>query len=176
MCLLCFTIILNLSGNELTSNDLGCILEKVLDVSAKWYNLGLQLKLGTGILDRIDAQFRDPRDQLREMLKTWLTTCDNTSWKDLTDALRRQSVGAIQLAGQLEKKYCPVEGTDVSKGISLLLTAELRLMSHLLRCIVHAIMKPLHGEPYEVGLSKNQLLQNVGMFTAIGPVTYNICV
>ena len=147
MCLLRFAIILNLSGNKLTPNDLGCIFEEVLDVSAQWYNLGLQLKLGTGILDRIDAQFRDPRDQLRETLKTWLTTYDNTSWKDLTDALRSRSVGATQLAGQLEKKYCPVEGTDVNKGISLLLTAELRLMSHLF--IVYAIMKLLHGEPYD---------------------------
>ena len=116
MCLLCFTIILNLSGNKLTSDDLGCILEEVLDVSAQWYNLGLQLKLGTGTLDSINKQFHDPKDQLRETLKTWLTTCSNTSWNDLTDALRSQSVGATQLAGQLEKKYCPVEGTDVNKG------------------------------------------------------------
>ena len=116
MCLLCYTIILNLSGNKLSSDDLGCIFEEVLDVSAQWYNLGLQLKLGTGTLDRIDAQFRDPRDRLRETLKTWLTTCDNTSWKVLTDALRSRSVGATRLTGQLEKKYCPVEGTDVTKG------------------------------------------------------------
>ena len=117
MCLLCFNIISNLSGNKLTPNDLGCIFENVLDVSAQWYNLGLQLKLGTGTLERICAQFRgDPRDQLRETLKTWLTTSDHPSWRTLTDALRTQTVGASQLAGELEKKYCPVEGTDASKG------------------------------------------------------------
>ena len=113
MGLLCF---LNLSGNKLTSDDLGCVFEVVLDVSAQWYNLGLQLKLRTGTLDRIYAQFRDPRDQLREMLKTWLTTSENTSWKAITVALRSQSVGATQLAGDLETKYCPVEGTDVNNG------------------------------------------------------------
>ena len=92
------------------------MFEEVLDVSAQWCNLGLQLKVGTGTLDRIYAQFHDPRDRLRETLKTWLTSSDNTSWKVLTDALRSRSVGATQLAGQLEKKYCPVEGTDVNKG------------------------------------------------------------
>ena len=63
------------------------------------------------------------------MLKTWSTTSDNPSWRTLTDALRSQSVGATQLAGDLEAKYCPVEGNDVKKGIGLILTAELRLMS-----------------------------------------------
>ena len=116
-CVYCvIPLFFNLSGNKLTSDDLGCVFEEVLDVSAQWCNLGLQLKLRTGMLDRIYAQFHDPRDQLREMLKTWLTTCDNTSWKVLTDALKSRSVGATQLAGQLEKKYCPVEGINVNKG------------------------------------------------------------
>ena len=64
------------------------MLEEVLDVHAQWYQLGLQLKLRTGTLDSIYAQFCDPRDQLLEMLKTWLTTSDDTSWKTLTDALK----------------------------------------------------------------------------------------
>ena len=92
-------------------DDLGQVMEEVLDVSAQWYHLGLQLKLKTGTLDRIRTQFSDPRDQLLEMLKTWLTTSDNTSWKTLTDALRSRSVGASQLAGVLETKYCLVENS-----------------------------------------------------------------
>ena len=99
-------------------DDLGQVMEEVLDVSAQWYHLGLQLKVRTGTLDRIRTQFHDPRDQLLEMLKTWLTTSDNTSWKTLTDALRSRSVGASQLAGVLETKYCLVEGTEVDSGTS----------------------------------------------------------
>ena len=83
---------------------------------AKWYILGLQLKLSTGTLDAIKAQFRNPRDQLLEMLKTWLTTGDDPTWKNLTDALRSQTVGEIRLAGALEKKYCNVEGKGVDRG------------------------------------------------------------
>ena len=85
-------------------------------MSAQWYPLGLQLKVRIGTLDSIQAQFSDPKRQLLEMLKTWLTTSDNTSWKSLTDALRSRSVGASQLAGLLETKYCPVEETEVDSG------------------------------------------------------------
>ena len=79
----------------------------------KWYTLGVLLKVSTGKLDRIVISFSDPRDQLREMLKTWLTTADNPSWKTVTDALR--SVGASQLADDLEAKYCLVEDKHESK-------------------------------------------------------------
>ena len=48
------------------------------------------------------------------MLKVWLTTSDNTSWKTLKDALKSRSVGASQLAGVLETKYSLVEGTEVA--------------------------------------------------------------
>ena len=106
------------SGNKLTLDDLGQVMEEVLDVSAQWYHLGLQLKVRTGALDRIRTQFSDPRDQLLEMLKTWLTTSDNTSCKTLTDALRSRTVGASQLAGVLETKYCLVEENEVDIGSS----------------------------------------------------------
>ena len=118
---LCF-ILLNhipfpdLLGKTLTSDDLGQVLEAVMDVAAHWYPLGLQLNVKTGTLDSIKVQFQSPRDQLLETLKTWLTTSDNTSWRTLTDALKSRSVGATHLAGDLETKYCPVEGTDVNKG------------------------------------------------------------
>ena len=71
-----------------------------------FYPLGLQLKVGTGTLDSIQAQFSDPTHQLQEMLKVWLTTADKPSWKTLIVALRRRSVGASQLAGVLDAKYC----------------------------------------------------------------------
>ena len=89
-----------------------------MDVSAQWYQLGVQLKVRIGTLDRIRTQFSDPRDQLLEMLKTWLTTSDNTSWKSLTDALRSRSVGVSQLAGVLEKKYCLAEDPEADSGKS----------------------------------------------------------
>ena len=98
-------------------DDLRCVLEEVLAVSPQWYQLGLQLNLRIGTLDSIRRQFSGPNHQLLEMLKTWLTTSDNTSWKTLTDALRSRSVGAGQLASILETKYCLVEVAELERGI-----------------------------------------------------------
>ena len=109
--------ILNLSGNKLTMNDIGQVMEELQDVSAQWYNLGLGLKVRTGTLDNIQAQFPDSKRQLLEMLKTWLITSDNTSWRTLTGALRSQSMGASQLAGVLEEKNFVVEPTEVDIGM-----------------------------------------------------------
>ena len=107
---------LDLSGNKLTLDDLGQVMEEVLDVSAQWYHLGVQLKVRIGTLDSIQAQFHDPKRQLLEVLKIWLTTSDDTSWKTLAVALRSRSVAASQLASVLETKYCLVEETEVDRG------------------------------------------------------------
>ena len=97
-------------------DDLVYVMEEILDVSADWYDLGLQLKLSIGTLKSIRAEFSAPKHQLRETLNAWLTTGDNPSWKTLTDALRSRMVGASQLAAALETKYCPVEGTGLDVG------------------------------------------------------------
>ena len=99
----------------LTSDDLDLLVYELLDASAQWYPLGLQLKVKTKTLERISVCFSDPRDQLWEMLKVWLITADNPSWKILTDALRSRSVGASLLAGVLKAKYCLVEDIGESK-------------------------------------------------------------
>lgn len=88
-------------------------------MSTQWYHLGLQLRVRTGTLDRIRTQFPDPKDQLVEMLKTWLTTSDNPSWETLIHALRSRSVGASQLATVLETKYYLAEETEVDRGMSV---------------------------------------------------------
>ena len=96
-------------------DDLRLLLEELLDIRTQWYPLGLQLKMRVEILDGIRREFHNTRDQLLEMLKTWLTTADNTSWKTLLDALRSRSVGASQLADHLETKYCRLKDTHESK-------------------------------------------------------------
>ena len=87
----------------------------------RWYNLGLELKLKSETLSRIPnhALSHDSRDQLLEMLKTWLTISDNASWKTVTDALRSKSVEAYQLAGGLERKYCLTKDMRESKHQSV---------------------------------------------------------
>ena len=99
----------------LTSNDLDLLVDELFDASDHWYHLGLQLEVKTMTLERIIRQFIDSRHRFREMLNVWLITADKPSWKTLTDALWSRSVGASQLAGVLEAKYCPVEDMQESK-------------------------------------------------------------
>ena len=73
----------------------------------QWYDLGRRLGV------RLETISTDSRDQLLEMLKTWLTTSDNTSLKTLTDALK--TMGANRLAGDLERKYCLTKDMRESK-------------------------------------------------------------
>ena len=84
----------------------------------KWYHLGVELQVNISTLNSIRTQFHDPQDQLLEMLKVWLTTSDNASWKALTDALGSRSMGVSHLAGVLETKYCLVEGTEESQPVA----------------------------------------------------------
>ena len=109
----------DLPGKVLTLDDLGLLLEELLGVRTNWYYLGLLLKLSTGTLDGIKRDFPNPRDQLLEILKTWLRTSYNRSynhrWKTLLDALRSRSVGASQLADHLEAKYCRLKDVHESK-------------------------------------------------------------
>ena len=96
-------------------DDLRLLLKELMRVRGDWHNLGLQLKVRHETLDRIGTQFPDSKDRLLEMLKTWLTTSDNTSWKVLSDALRSPRVGANRLAGSLERKYCLTKDMRESK-------------------------------------------------------------
>ena len=98
-------------------DDLGLLLEELLDVNRKWCNLGLQLIVDRETLETIRGQFSDPRDQLLETLKAWLTTSDNTSWKTLADALK--TMGESRLAGSLERKYCLTKDMRDSKQLAV---------------------------------------------------------
>ena len=87
-----------------------------MDVDAQWVDyLGVRLGLKTMQLQRIRFKYHDSRDQLLEILKAWLTTGENTSWKALTGALK--SMGKIQLAGSLERKYCLTKDMRESKHL-----------------------------------------------------------
>ena len=105
----------DLPGNKLILDDLGLLLEELMDVCHQWDKLGLHLHLGVETVDRIKEQFSSSRDRLLEVLKTWLTTGDYPSWKTISDALRSPRVRANRLAGSLESKYCLTKDMHESK-------------------------------------------------------------
>ena len=90
-------------------------MEELNDTRAKWYDIGLQLRLRVGTLDAISEQYDDPSHCLRESLKTWLKTCPSLlTWKNIVDALRCSTVGEVRLAADLEQKYCSAQNTSVA--------------------------------------------------------------
>ena len=116
-------------------DDLGLLLEELMCVRDQWYRLGLQLKVSPETLDAIRTQFTDPRDQLLEVLKTWLKISDNPSWKTITNALRRRSVGRPSLADDLEAKY-KVEETEVHESKQLALAVNRQKEGHAVCCMI----------------------------------------
>ena len=94
-------------ATSLGPDDLSDVLEELLDISGKWYNIGLRLRLRTGDLENIRYQNPDVPTCLREMLLHWLKKLDPPpTWERLACALESRTVGEPWLAEQLRIKYC----------------------------------------------------------------------
>ena len=94
------------SGATLGTADLATVLNDTFSCRAKWYNLGVQLRVDVGSLDCLKAQYSDAGDQLREVLRTWLTTSKSPTWMAMVEALKSPVNGEVQLAKELQQKYC----------------------------------------------------------------------
>ena len=100
------------------------VLNDIYPCRAKWYNLGIQLRVVVGTLDCFKVQYGDPGDQLREVLRMWLTSSDNPTWMALTEALKSPVIEETKLARELQKKYCssrqrPVDGEWIHVTLQL---------------------------------------------------------
>ena len=103
-----------LAGQQLSVNDLPVVMEELNDIRAKWYDIGLQLRVSVGTLDAIKEQYDDPSHCLRETLKTWLKTYPSPpTWSNIVTALRSR-IGEVRLAADLEQKYCSTQDSSVA--------------------------------------------------------------
>jgi hypothetical protein len=83
-------------------NDLQKIQRAAWEVRAKWYNIGLELKIGAGTLDAIERDGHSVDDQFRIMLSTWLGGDQpRPTLSLLAEALRSPTVGEEHLAQQI---------------------------------------------------------------------------
>ena len=94
------------SGPPLGTDDLATVLNDIFPCRAKWYNLGIQLRVAVGTLDCFRVQYSDPGDQLREVVRTWLTTSENSTWGAMVEAVRSPVIEEANLARELQRKYC----------------------------------------------------------------------
>ena len=87
--------------------DLGEVIQATYEARAKWYHIGIQLKLPVGTLDAIRSDFPDSTDCLTRMCSRWLRRVNpKPAWPALTKALESSPVGEGHLAQQLRDKYC----------------------------------------------------------------------
>ena len=93
---------------KLIMNDLPDLQIELHDVSSRWYDLGVQLRIDVGDLDNIKND--NSVECLREMLKRWLKQVDPYPTRNtLINALKCRVISDQQLATQLQTKYA----TDV---------------------------------------------------------------
>ena len=102
-------------GQQLSVDDLQVVREELNDVRAKWYDIGIQLRVNIGTLDAIEKQYlNNPSDCLRETLTTWLKSYPpSPTWSKVVDALSSKTVGETRLAANLEQKHCSPRPTQV---------------------------------------------------------------
>ena len=75
----------------------------------KWYHLGIQLKIDTGTMNSIRAQYQNnPSDCLLQMLKEWLNHSSLLpTWEALVTSLTSEHIGESELAQTIIEKHCP---------------------------------------------------------------------
>lgn len=102
----------------LNVNDLGSVLTELHPARAKWYNIGLQLRVSVTDLQRIESEYKNDHSTcLRQMLVKWLET-GTATWEAICDALQApivQGGESSTLAEHLRSKYCGGEETGKSK-------------------------------------------------------------
>ena len=103
-----------IQGAILTEEDLVLVQKAVWKGRAKWYNIGLQLRLVAGTLDAIrQTNNNDAGDCLTSVLKEWLRKSElQPSWSTLAVSLRAPSVGLEHLAEQLPNIHPSNESTS----------------------------------------------------------------
>lgn len=85
---------------KLTIDDLQEVRECLFSIRVKWYDIGIELRIGAGELDTIRTTYSDPKDGLTEMIKKWLKSSKHgpPTWKVLAKALQAEAVDEKDIA------------------------------------------------------------------------------
>ena len=98
--------------STLHESDTRIIYEELYEVRAKSKMLGLVLGLEKSTVDAIGAEYRDPADQLVQVIAEFLKQAEpGTTWRVIVNALRSPLIGMHALAKKIEAKYSIVPAT-----------------------------------------------------------------
>jgi len=108
------------TASHLGIHHLKDVHEELIGISHKWYDIGLQLNLPVGTLDKIREQYSDPQICLREILKNWLVTVNPyPTWRTLVKVLKSRAIGEHSLAKELKAEHCKGKGKERTHADSL---------------------------------------------------------
>ena len=95
----------SLHSVALKIEDLRLVQLKLWKVRTKWYNIGLELHIEAEDLNAIRENNKDNCDKcLTDMISKWLRNHRLSTWTDICNALRVETVGNAQFADELEKE------------------------------------------------------------------------
>ena len=73
-------------------------------ISTKWYQMGVQLKLNTRRLKKIEKLQINVMDKVTKMYEVWLDTNPQATRRQIVDTLRKKSIEEMTLAREYETK------------------------------------------------------------------------
>ena len=86
--------------------DLSTVRNEIHAARAKWYDIGIELKVDVSTLKSIESMYNNSKDCLREVITEWLKAVHpKPTWRSLVDALRRPVVDESKLAAVIEGHY-----------------------------------------------------------------------
>ena len=93
--------------------ELRVLVNELVDVRRKWYDIGIQLNIPDEILDDINSACKDNYSlALRRLMQYWLRQIEpRATWADLVEALRARAVNEQDLAKNLEERFVPRTST-----------------------------------------------------------------
>ena len=126
-------------GSKLTITDLPTVLNEVIDITEKWQDIGIQLRLKDKCLVEIQRKDSDSRSKLRDMMRLWLKS-GKACWDELIRALRTKSVNEHQLSDKLN---CRKRELQLSKESESLINRYRSTCSAFM--YLHCTIEVLHG-------------------------------
>ena len=90
-------------GDSTSGLTVGALSSELITVSADWRTLGLKLGVEEWQLKVVERDHCSCKDKLVAALDKWLKMKTDTSWVDITDALK--AMGEFALAMRVKDKY-----------------------------------------------------------------------
>ena len=91
----------------MTPDDVGEVLDEIIEAQNQSYVIGVKLKLPEYEVERIHSVYKDPRQQLLQVLIEFTKQIEpKPTWRVIVDMLKSPSVNLTHLARKIERKHC----------------------------------------------------------------------